>query len=270
MHFLEKLDAITVKNKSLVCVGLDVDPKKLPLSLLAAPDPILNFNRAVIEATADLAICYKLNIAFYEGMGRAGYDVIRGTLNAIPGDILTIGDAKRADIGNTTEHYARALFDDFGFDSITTAPYMGFDSVEPFLKHKDKGVFVLALTSNPGSRDFQYLKVDGRELYKHVIDRVLEWNTAENCGLVVGATHPGELGEIRAIVGSMPILVPGLGAQGGDMKQSVKLGVDAGNRRVLFNSSRAILYASSGEDYKQAAAKAALEMRDAINTILSE
>ncbi len=268
MNFLEKLDAVAEKNKSLVCIGLDTDPRKLPQHLAASPDPEVAFNHAIIEATSDLVLAYKLNIAFYDGMGRRGYDVLRRTLDAIPAGVVTIGDAKRADIGNTTDHYARALFDDLGFDAITTTPYMGRDSVEPFIRHPDKGIFMLALTSNPGSQDFQYLEAGGMPLYKHVITRVMEWNGHGNCGLVIGATHPEELADVRRMVGDMPILVPGLGAQGGDMERTVRAGATASGGRVLFNNSRAVIYASHGEDFAMAARRATDEMRRAVAGVL--
>jgi orotidine-5'-phosphate decarboxylase len=267
MTFIEKLDAISLKNKSLVCVGLDTDPAKLPAVLRSHPDPVPAFNRAIIEATADLVQSYKLNLAFYESLGTRGWDVVAATLEAIPPDVVVIGDGKRGDIGNTSGMYAKALFDELGFDAVTVAPYMGEDSVAPFLKRPDKGVFVLALTSNSGSRDFQYLEVEGDPLYKHVIRAVKRWNSAGNCGIVVGATHPSELTDIRAMVGDMPILVPGLGAQGGDMEQSVRGGVNASGLRAVFNSSRAILYAGSGEDYADKAREATLAFRNDISAL---
>ncbi|MBI5648422.1 MAG: orotidine-5'-phosphate decarboxylase [Ignavibacteriae bacterium] len=265
MHFLEKLDGITSKNKSLVCVGLDTDPAKIPAQLGADPDGVIAFNRAIIEATADVAQSYKLNLAFYEALGARAHEVLRRTLDAIPPGLVTIGDGKRGDIGNTSAMYASALFDDLGFDAVTVAPYMGRDSVQPFLAHADKGVFILALTSNAGSKDFQYLQVDGAPLYRRVIDTILTWNEHGNCGLVVGATHPSELADIRAHVGELPILVPGLGAQGGDVELSVKAGVTPAGLRAVFNSSRGILYASKGDDFAARAREAAIAMRDEIN-----
>ncbi|MBL0174225.1 MAG: orotidine-5'-phosphate decarboxylase [Ignavibacteria bacterium] len=268
MPFLSKLDAVTTKNKSLVCVGLDTDPAKIPAHLRTEVNPVLAFNRAIIEATADVVQSYKLNLAFYEALGPDAHETIRLTLDAIPTDIVTIGDGKRGDIGNTSAMYAAALFDGFGFDAVTVAPYMGYDSVQPFLAHKDKGVFILTLTSNKGSRDFQYLEVEGRPLYAHVLDRILEWNEAGNCGLVVGATHPSELAAIRATAGDMPILIPGLGAQGGDVEQSVRAGVTPAGLRGVFNSSRGILYASGERDFAARAREAAIALRDEINAAL--
>lgn len=265
MTFLQKLDAISAKNNSLVCVGLDTDPAKLPAHLQGAPHAVLTFNRAIIEATKDVAQSYKLNLAFYERLGREMWDVVMGTLEAIPNDVVVIGDAKRGDIGNTSSMYARALFDEFGFDACTVAPYMGSDSVEPFLEYDDRGVFILALTSNAGSRDFQYLEVEGEPLYKHVIRTVDRWNTRGNCGIVVGATHPSELADIRSMVPDMPILIPGLGAQGGDVERSVRAGVSAAGFRAVFNSSRGIIFAGKGEDFAEKAREAAIALRNEIN-----
>ncbi len=265
MTFLQKLDAISAKNNSLLCVGLDSDPAKLPLHLQGAPSAVLAFNRAIIDATKDIVQSYKLNLAFYERLGRDMWDVVEGTLEAIPSDIVVIGDAKRGDIGNTSSMYARALFDEFGFDACTVAPYMGSDSVEPFLEYEDRGVFILALTSNVGSRDFQYLEIQGEPMYKHVIRAIDRWNTRWNCGIVVGATHPSELAEIRSMVPEMPILIPGLGAQGGDVEQSVRAGVSAAGLRAVFNSSRGIIFAGKGEDYADKAREAAIALRNEIN-----
>ncbi|MFZ1728777.1 MAG: orotidine-5'-phosphate decarboxylase [Bacteroidota bacterium] len=265
MHFYEKLDGATHAANSLVCVGLDTDPAKIPAHLGTGTEAIIAFNRAIVEATADLVQSYKLNLAFYESMGAAGHEIIRKTLDAIPPHVVTIGDAKRGDIGNTSLMYAKAMFEDFGFDATTVAPYMGYDSVEPFLRHEERGVFVLALTSNKGSRDFQYLEVDGEPLYKHVVRTLVKWNEKQNIGLVVGATHPSELEEIRGMVGQMPLLIPGLGAQGGDVELSVRAGCTADGMRGVYNSSRGIIFASSGEDFAERARTEAIALRDQIN-----
>ncbi|MDT8325459.1 MAG: orotidine-5'-phosphate decarboxylase [Bacteroidota bacterium] len=265
MQFYEKLDAVTVKNNSLVCVGLDTDPAKIPAHLRGEADGVIAFNRAIIEATADLVQSYKLNLAFYEALGREGYEIVRRTLAAIPEEVVVIGDAKRGDIGNTSLMYAKAMFEDFGFDATTVAPYMGYDSVEPFLRHGEKGVFVLALTSNKGSRDFQYLEVDGAPLYTHVVRTVKSWNTNGNIGFVVGATHPSELADIRAMAGDLPLLIPGLGAQGGDVAQSVRAGCTTAGTRAVFNSSRGIIYAGDGPDFADIARSAARDLRAQIN-----
>lgn len=265
MHFYEKLDAATRAANSLVCVGLDTDPAKIPAHLGTGTDAVITFNRAIVEATADLVQSYKLNLAFYESMGAAGHEIIRKTLDAIPSHVVTIGDAKRGDIGNTSLMYAKAMYEDLGFDATTVAPYMGYDSVEPFLRHEERGAFVLALTSNKGSRDFQYLEVDGEPLYKHVVRTLVKWNEKRNIGLVVGATHPSELEEIRGLVGDLPLLIPGLGAQGGDVELSVRAGCTADGMRAVYNSSRGIIFASSGEDFADRARSEAIALRDQIN-----
>lgn len=266
MGFLEKLDAAATKNNSLVCVGLDTDATKIPPHLLTESNPVLAFNKRIIDSTADLVQAYKLNLAFYEALGSTGYETMKRTLEVIPNEIPVIGDAKRGDIGNTASLYAKALFDDLGFDAVTLSPYMGYDSIEPFLRYEERGVFVLVLTSNSGSRDFQYLKSGDEELYIHVARKVVEWNDRKNCGMVVGATHPQELQTIRSIAGRIPILVPGLGAQGGDVESSVQAGIDEAGMRAIFNSSRAILFASSERDYGERAREKTLEFRNEINT----
>ena len=265
MNFLEKLDSISTKNNSLLCVGLDTAVSKLPEHFQRDCDAVISFNLAIIEATCDIAQSYKLNLAFYEALGGSGWEVLRRTLDAIPPGVVTIGDAKRGDIGNTSSMYASALFDELCFDAVTVAPYMGFDSVEPFLRFEDKGVFMLALTSNKGSRDFQYLNVHGDPLYKHVVRTAMRWNCTGNLGFVVGATHSSELAEIRSMVGDIPLLIPGLGAQGGDVEQSVKAGVNGNGFRAVFNSSRGIIFAGDGADFAERARIAAVNLRDQIN-----
>jgi orotidine-5'-phosphate decarboxylase len=251
MSFIQKLREIQINQKSLLCIGLDVDAEKIP---------VLEFNRQIIEATHDLVCAYKPNLAFYEAMGELGLNTLRGTLKLIPKSIITIGDGKRGDIGNTAERYTRSLFDDFGFDSVTVNPYMGFDSVEPFLKNPDKGVFILALTSNPGSKDFQRLKIGAKPLYEKVVQAAKKWNAKKNIGLVVGATHPKELQRIRKMVPDMPILIPGIGKQGGDLKSAVRFGSDKNGQLAIINASRSIIYASSGRDFAEAARAEARRM----------
>ncbi len=253
MSFTQRLREIQSKQNSLLCIGLDVDADKIPPHLQSAENPVLEFNRQIIEATRDLVCAYKPNLAFYEAMGERGLASLRETLKLIPKNVVTIGDAKRGDIGNTAERYARSLFDDFGFDSVTVNPYMGFDSVEPFLKNPDKGVFLLTLTSNPGSKDFQRLKIGTKLLYEKVVQAAKKWNTNQNLGLVVGATHPRELKAVRKIVPDMPILIPGIGKQGGDLKSAIRFGCDSHGQLALINASRSIIYASSGKDFAEAA-----------------
>ncbi len=259
--FRDKLAAAVRANDSLLCVGLDTDVRRLPVK-----DP-LAFNRAIIEATADLVCAYKPNLAFYEALGMPGLRLLEKTLRAIPSHIPVIGDAKRADIGNTSEMYARALFDGFGFDAATVNPYLGTDALQPFLDYKDKGIFILCRTSNPGAADFQGLTVQpgGVPLYEAVARKALEWDKHGNVGLVVGATAPAELRRVRALCPDMPLLLPGVGAQGGDIEQAVRSGVRPGGDGIIVNASRQVLYAGGGRGYASAARQAAQDLRDAIN-----
>jgi orotidine-5'-phosphate decarboxylase len=266
MNFTERLRTTQRKRNSLLCIGLDTDVRKIPRSLRGSPNPVLDFNRRIIRATRDLVCAYKINLAFYEAMGRRGWQTLQRTLSHIPDDVVTIGDAKRGDIGNSSKLYATALFEEYGFSACTVNPYMGKDSVAPFLENGSRGTFILALTSNPGATDFQHLKIRGAPLYEHVIRAVQRWNTKLNCGLVVGATHPKDLRRIRARAPDMPFLIPGVGAQGGDLKLAVRYGCDTCGELAVINSSRGILYASDGSDFVEAARTAAATMRDEINT----
>ncbi|HTP12660.1 MAG TPA: orotidine-5'-phosphate decarboxylase [Bacteroidota bacterium] len=264
MTFREKLLAIQRQQHSLVCVGLDTDAALIPEHLRNSPDGVLEFNRRIIEATHDLVCAYKPNLAFYESLGSRGWDILHQTLAFIPAGIVTIGDAKRGDIGNTAERYAKALFDDLHFDAVTINAYLGHDAVEPFIRNPVHGAFVLALTSNPGSKDLQRQKAGTKPLYEKVARLAAKWNTSGNVGLVVGATHPRELKTIRAIAPTMPILIPGIGKQGGDLKSSVRFGCDRNGELAVINSSRGIIYASSKQDYPEAARAAATQLRDSI------
>jgi len=258
------LDEAVKRNNSLLCIGLDPDPALMPPGV-----SILDFNKAIIDATADLVCCYKPNVAFYEAEGARGWDALKQTVEYIPRGILVIADAKRGDIGNTAKAYAKAIFDELGAGAMTVNPYLGFDAVEPFLNYKDKGVFILCRTSNKGASDFQSLKVgfEGKEmpLYQVVAKKASQWNRAKNIGLVVGATYPDELKTLRLAYPDMPFLIPGVGAQGGDLKLAVQYGMDKRGAGIIVNSSRQILYASRGKDFAQAARKAALKLRDEIN-----
>ncbi len=266
MNFSQKLRTIQRQSNSLLCIGLDTDAGRIPAPLRSATDPVYEFNSRVIDATKDLVCAYKINLAFYEATGERCWSTVRQTLDRIPPDILTIGDAKRGDIGNSAAMYARALFEDFGFAACTVNPYMGFDSVEPFLRETERGAFILALTSNPGAKDFQYLTVRGRPLFERVVARVKRWDTKHNCGLVAGATRPVELRRIRKLVPDMPLLIPGVGAQGGDLKAVVRYGCDSHGEMAVINASRSILFASGGDDFAAAARTAAMTMRDEINS----
>ncbi len=236
------------------------------------PDKIgvFEFNKAIIDATSDLVCAYKLNLAFYEALGDEGLDALKRTVKYIPGNIPIIGDAKRGDIGNTARAYARAIFDNFDFDATTVNPYLGFDSVKPFIEYQDKGIFILCRTSNAGALDFQALRCEvengHRLLFELVALKASQWNTYGNLGLVIGATYPEELKLIRNNHPDMPLLIPGIGAQGGDLALTVRYGVDAQGEKAIINSSRQIIYASRGEDFAQAARKAASSLRDEINS----
>ncbi len=250
-------------KKSFLCIGLDVDLNKIPAHLSNAEFPIFEFNKAIIDATHDLAVCYKPNVAFYEAYGIKGWQSLQKTiayLNENYPDIFTIADAKRGDIGNTSTMYAKAFFEDLQFDSVTVAPYMGKDSVEPFLAFENKHTIMLALTSNEGAFDFQTLNTDGKELYKQVIETSKSWKNSENLMYVVGATKAEYFAEIRKIIPDSFLLVPGVGAQGGSLPEVCKYGM---NKKVglLVNSSRGIIYASNGADFAEKARAEALKIQ---------
>ena len=268
----QQLTAQIHQKKSFLCIGLDVDLTKIPPHLLAAEDPIFEFNKAIIDATHDLCVSYKPNTAFYEAYGLEGWKSLKKTITYINKrypQIFTIADAKRGDIGNTSTRYAKAFFEDLNFDSITVAPYMGKDSVEPFLAFKNKFTIMLALTSNEGAFDFQTLKVDGKELYKQVLETSKTWKNSENLMYVVGATKAEYFTEIRKIVPDNFLLVPGVGAQGGSLFEVCKYGRNA-NVGLLINSSRSIIYASNEADFaekaREEALKMQLEMREILNS----
>jgi orotidine-5'-phosphate decarboxylase len=263
MDFVNKLLNISRKNKSLLCIGLDPDPQLMPKI------DILEFNKAIINATCDLICAYKPNLAFYEALGIEGLTILQKTIEHIPPDIPIIGDAKRGDIGNTAKAYAKALFSTFGFDAATVNPYLGFDSIEPFISYQDKGVFILCRTSNKGALDFQDLCTDGLPLYEVVAQKARKWNTYGNIGLVVGATYPEELKRVRSICPEMCLLIPGIGAQGGDLASAVRNGVDAQGEKAIINVSRQILYSSKERDFAQAARNAAEKIRNQINSCLA-
>jgi orotidine-5'-phosphate decarboxylase len=263
MNFIEKLLKSAHSNDSLLCIGLDPDPELMPEGV-----SVLDFNLAIIEATYDLVCAYKPNLAFYEAMGVEGTRALAATVDSMPDTIPVIGDAKRGDIGNTARAYAAALFEGFGFDAVTVNPYLGGDSLEPFIEYEDKGVFVLCRTSNPGSADLQDLKVGKKPLFEVVAKKALEWNKYGNIGLVVGATYPNDLKRVRKICPDMPILIPGVGKQGGDLAAAVRNGVDANKEKAIINSSRGIIYASKGKDFAEAARRAAIATRDEINRCL--
>ena len=251
------------KKKSFLCIGLDVDLDKIPEHLLRKEDPIFAFNKAIIDATHHLCVAYKPNIAFYEAYGLKGWKSLEKTidyLNENYPDIFTIADAKRGDIGNTSSRYAKAFFEDLNFDSMTIAPYMGKDSVEPFLAFEGKHAILLALTSNPGATDFQTMTLEDKTLYNQVLETSLTWKNSENLMYVVGATQAESLADIRKIIPDSFLLIPGVGAQGGNLQDVCKYGMNA-NVGLLVNSSREIIYASHKENFAIAAAKKAKDLQ---------
>lgn len=263
-------------NKKFLCVGLDSDYRKIPAQLqkLPALEGIFRFNRAIVEATADFCCAYKPNSAFYEGHGSAGVEALIRTNKFIRENYpehLLILDAKRADIGNTNLGYAQAAFEIFQAHAITVHPYLGGEALLPFLEDRKRGVFVLCHTSNPGAAEFQELKINGTELYKVVATRVSkEWNRNQNCGLVMGATFPEQLAEVRKVADDLPFLIPGIGAQGGDLERTVINGINRQGNGIIINASRSIIYASSGADFAQAAARKAAILNEAIQAIINQ
>jgi len=270
MNFTDKLLQAMQRNNSLLCLGLDPDPQLMPQV------GVFKFNKAIIDATSDIVCAYKPNLAFYEALGIKGLTALQKTINYIPAHIPIIGDAKRSDIGHTARAYAKALFETLGFDAATVNPYLGYDSIEPFISYLDKAIFILCRTSNPGALDFQAVsswsgkaRDEQQPLFKLVAQKAKEWNKNNNIGLVVGATYPQELKELRQLCPEMTLLIPGIGAQGGDLASAVHYGVDAKGEKAIFSSSRQILYASKGSDFAQAAQQAAEELRCQINFLLS-
>jgi orotidine-5'-phosphate decarboxylase len=261
-------ERIKAKN-SYLCVGLDTDINKIPDHLLKESDPVFAFNRTIIDATADYAVAYKPNIAFYEALGTKGWESLQKTLEYIPKDIFTIADAKRGDIGNTSGLYAKAFFETLAFDSITVAPYMGVDSVQPFLAYPDKWVILLALTSNEGSQDFQLIQsASGKPLFQEVLEKSQHWGSVDQLMYVVGATRGEKIGEVRKIVPNHFFLVPGVGAQGGSLEEVSRYGMNS-TCGLLVNSSRGIIYASSGKDFGAAAAIEAKKLQEEMEGYLA-
>lgn len=267
MSFNDALRAAAARNQSLLCIGLDPDPRRMPAGLPADADTIYTFCMAIAEATADLSCAFKPNIAFFEALGPAGLGALRRLIADMPGDLPVIVDAKRGDIGSTATAYAEAVFEQLGADAVTLSPYLGGDALAPFLRYADKGCIILCKTSNPGSGDLQDLQLaSGEPLYMAVARKAQrEWNANQNVGLVVGATYPGVLAEVRALCPDLPLLVPGVGAQGGDLEAAVRAAADRHGEGVLINASRSVLYASSGPDFAAAARAEAQRLRDQIN-----
>lgn len=272
MGFHDQLRHVWSESESLLCVGLDPDPKRFPTHLGSGPEALGNFCRDIVDATADLVCAFKPQIAYFSALGAEKQleDICHYIKKHHPRPVLIL-DAKRGDIGPTAERYAHEAFERYGADAVTVNPYLGTDSLEPFLSYTDKGVIVLCRTSNPRSGDFQSLQLDGRALYEHIAHMAVnEWQLQGDVALVVGATYPSELARVRSIVGDMPLLVPGIGAQGGDIDATVEAGCDSRGYGMMINASRSILYASDQPDFAQAARKVAIETRDEINQARSK
>lgn len=265
MTFAQRLLSLQRRSGSLLCVGLDTDARKIPARFRSSKNGILEFNRRIIDATFDLACAYKINFAFYESLGKDGWTILEKTRASIPASTLAIADAKRGDIGNTSSQYAHAVLTAMDFDAITVAPYMGKDSVQPFLERKEKGVFLLALTSNNGAIDFQYRRVGRRRLFEQVVIESQKWTASGNLGFVVGATKSTDIRSVRSLAPTNPFLVPGVGAQGGSVEDVVKHGCTEDGFGVTINASRSILYASSGNDFADAARSEAVKLNNEIN-----
>ncbi len=260
--FLERLHTAARRNSSWLCVGLDPDPASLPAEV-----GLESFLRGIVDATRDLVCCYKPNLAFFEALGMAGQHALRSLLRDVPGEIPVLIDAKRGDTPQTMRAYARAIFEELDADAATVNPYLGGDSLEPFFAYRDRGVFVLCKTSNPGAAEMQDLMVDGSEpLFVRVARRAMTWDRFGTLGLVVGATYPSDVAAVRQIAPRVPILLPGVGAQSGDLERSVQAGVDVDGAGAIVNASRSILYASAGGDWQTAARAEAQKLQAAINT----
>lgn len=259
------------EDKKHICVGLDTDLNKIPSYIKTSSNPFLEFNKIVIENTYQEAAAYKLNFAFYEKDGIKGIENLYKTLELIPDDVLVIADAKRGDIGNTSEMYAESIFNHFKCDSITLHPYMGFDSLDPFLKFKDKLNFILALTSNPGANDFEKLRLEnGKYLFQETINKVNEWNGMKNCGIVFGATKIDELKENIKLFGELIVLLPGVGAQGGSLEEVVEVFESNNNKNYLINISRALIYCDNSPEFPTKIKEAAAKLNDSVRRIISE
>jgi orotidine-5'-phosphate decarboxylase len=270
MNAIEKLNKKNSDEK-FICIGLDTDINKLPVCIKDKANPVLEFNKAIIEKCSNYAAAYKLNFAFYEKDGYKGLQTLEETIALIPNDALIIADAKRGDIGNTSQMYAEAILDKMNFDSITINPYMGEDSIAPFIKNPDKLIFILALTSNAGASDFEKQKLEGGSyLYQIVIDKVNKWNLKNNCGIVFGATKSEELYQNMKRIGQLPVLLPGVGAQGGSLEDVVKTFREYKRKNFLINVSRGIIYKSNGDDFAGAALKEIIKLNDSARHLFNE
>ena len=266
LSFNDRLNMLISNKSSLLCIGLDPVLEKLPSHLRYEKNPLLLFNREIVEATSGLAVAYKANLAFYECEGINGLEALQNLSTLIPKDVILILDGKRGDISNTANKYVKAYFKEMNADAVTVNPYMGYDAIEPFIMSSQKGIFILTLTSNPGANDFQNLQVGKDSLYQYIARRILKWNKNNNCGAVVGATYPSELKIIRNILGEdIPLLIPGLGKQGGDVEKTVKNGTNTKGEMAIINSSRGIIYAGKEENFSEKSRDEALFLRNEIN-----
>jgi orotidine-5'-phosphate decarboxylase len=265
MSAISNLEKIQQKNRTLICLGLDLDPRKMPGEFSSSVKGMFDFAHRIIDATSDVVCAYKPNLAFFESLGAEGFSLLKLIRERIPEEIPVIMDGKRGDIGNTSQFYAEAMFERYRADWVTVSPYMGLDSIRPFLEYGDNGVFVLCLTSNAGASDFQMLDVNGKPLYKIVAEKVASWNKDQNCGLVVGATHPDQLRDLRVTAGDMPILIPGVGAQGGSLEEAAIVGTGNFTKLAVVNVSRSVLYASTDKDF---AARARQELEKLNATVI--
>jgi len=265
MSALKDLQKIQAKNNSLICLGLDLDKKRIPSDYSKTTKTMFDFACQIIDATSDMVCAYKPNLAFYESLGTQGISLLKHIVTRIPDEIPVILDAKRGDIGHTAAHYAEAMFDVLKANWVTLNPYMGYDSLRPFLEYKDRGVFILCLTSNSGAKDFQLLMVNSKPLYRIVAEKVSYWNKDQNCGLVVGATVPDQLREIRELAGDMPLLIPGVGAQGGSLEKAAINGTKNFQKTAVINVSRSVLYASKEMDFAQRAREELAKLNNVIN-----
>lgn len=256
--FAGRLRQLQRTRRSFLCVGIDPEPDRLPPKYAGDRDGLYKFCQLIIRATMQYAVAFKFNLAFFEVLGNVGWDTLARLLRSLPDDCITIADAKRGDIGNSARHYATSIFDNFGFDAVTINPYMGFDAAEPFLAYREKGIFFLCLTSNPGAADLQYRLCDGKPLFLHVAELVQRWNEAGNCGLVVGATQAKPLQKICSLCPELPLLIPGIGAQGGKLESVLKI---ASKATPLISASRSILYADESEAFAQGAAYEAASLQ---------
>jgi len=268
LNFNHALQQTLHARRSLLCVGLDPDLKKLPASLPRSAEGVTRFCQEIIAATHEFAAAFKINFAFFEALGKAGWSALETVAASLPDEVIKIADAKRGDVGHTAQLYAEAIFRQLPFDAMTANPYLGEDAALPFLEDAKKGIFFLCRTSNPGSGAIQHFPDRTRPLYLHIAAQVREWNKNGNAGLVVGATHPRELQETRKISPDLPFLIPGVGAQGGDLETAVRLGATATGDLALINSSRSILYADSGNGFAEAAAREALKLRKEMRAVV--